>query len=918
MAGAGLDHSNGSIDLTRADPATWWSAYAEVLKFSGIGKTSRDVIEADARYIVDRGVFGAGAPGSGGWGPARHRSGVVMGAVQSGKTASMMAVATLALDAGVDAIVILAGTRRSLWLQTLERFVSQIDVLPHSMARRDLMPSPSVLEPGVGMPKPAGLYALPRPRVRASLKVKRPMIAVAMKNVAHLEQVASVMRGAIAPEIAQLHRDFHLLVIDDEADDSSIDNLVQEPGGEALTMAVKQTPRRILDLWEPRSNPGETFNSNFYATYVAYTATPQANFLQDQDNPLAPRDFVVGLRGPGPAGRIETRTSTYKVPEGLNAYYTGGDIYYRSLDSVPMCIPADDSDAQLIDGVRAFLVASAIRYRRQVGRLSPVEARRAVFDSVTEARGAVPAVATMLVNPASAMDQHFEVAGRIYRWSAGLDEGISVDFAALSERNLQSGGIVADMDAHPELWTKWLEGYARSAAAVTAEFGVEVRTVPAVTEWGTVRDTILSHIVPATTVSVINSDENSDDRPEFGVVEHDGAWRAPANLSTIFVSGNVMSRGLTLDGLLTTVFTRSAENPLADTQMQMQRWFGYRGSYIDLCRVFMRAEQIDLFKQFHENDEALRADILRAMDEGDDPPSPAILQGRNFLATGKIANVRGVSLSPGHRPFFTHMNPSAHDDENRRLVAGLLAEPVRVVGDARAPRGAILERRLSLVETADLLDRLTYVGHGSDPDGFLASRWQSAARVAGLPESDSRMPLFRGPTVEQGFVDLHSSPYSVAAYLRYWDACLNRAVAGLFTTDEPPRAWRLLDRPALDLRKIAFSVGVRFGSGPVVTKGPLGDLPFSIRTLQRKVSAEGRLDPAWGSQNGPRGDDFFDYEARAETHNAAPDRSRPAGADGLVLFHVVEREGSEPTIAVAYSIPRGGPDFVQARRRDVD
>jgi hypothetical protein len=41
-----------------------------------------------------------------------------MGSVQSGKTASMLGVSALAIDNGIDIIVVLAGTRLSLWRQT--------------------------------------------------------------------------------------------------------------------------------------------------------------------------------------------------------------------------------------------------------------------------------------------------------------------------------------------------------------------------------------------------------------------------------------------------------------------------------------------------------------------------------------------------------------------------------------------------------------------------------------------------------------------------------------------------------------------------------------------------------------------------------------------------------------------------------
>jgi hypothetical protein len=98
-----------------------------------------------------------------------------------------------------------------------------------------------------------------------------------------------------------------------------------------------------------------------------------------------------------------------------------------------------------------------------------------------------------------------------------------------------------------------------------------------------------------------------------------------------------MSRGLTLEGLTTTLFSRRSHEPLADTQMQMQRWFGYRGALIHLCRVFMTSEQRGLFLHYHQNDEALRRDVLAAMTvDGSARPPFTVLQGKNFLATGKI------------------------------------------------------------------------------------------------------------------------------------------------------------------------------------------------------------------------------------------------------------------------------------------
>ena len=55
------------------------------LSASSLSATSQEVIEADSRYITEKGLLGAGQPGSGLWPVGRARRGLVMGAVQSGK-----------------------------------------------------------------------------------------------------------------------------------------------------------------------------------------------------------------------------------------------------------------------------------------------------------------------------------------------------------------------------------------------------------------------------------------------------------------------------------------------------------------------------------------------------------------------------------------------------------------------------------------------------------------------------------------------------------------------------------------------------------------------------------------------------------------------------------------------------------------
>lgn len=152
---------------------TWWGRYSEKLQAASISPTSHCVIEADSRYITDKGVFGAGAAGDQRWPESRVRRGIVMGAVQSGKTASMLGVAALSLDAGVDMIVVLAGTRIALWQQSLNRLLDQLDASDEGIAersqRRILVPDPVAMNEAQGS-APSRVYAISGPALRRAMR----------------------------------------------------------------------------------------------------------------------------------------------------------------------------------------------------------------------------------------------------------------------------------------------------------------------------------------------------------------------------------------------------------------------------------------------------------------------------------------------------------------------------------------------------------------------------------------------------------------------------------------------------------------------------------------------------------------------------------------------------------------------------
>ena len=904
---------------------SWWSRYANQLQ--ALSATAQAAVEADSRYILERGIFGAGEPGSQTWPANRVRTGLVMGSVQSGKTASMLGISALAMDRGVDIVVVLAGTRLSLWRQTYGRVLEQLDSGPDDAAkraRRILCPAAALALSEANAPL-ARIYGFMPATVKQRLTQRRPIILVVMKQTHHLRALGENLRKNLFGVVSELDRPVHMLLLDDEADDGSILDAVVEASQDPVYGSLKQIPRAIANLWDPpQGSPG-----NLFSTYIAYTATPQANLLQEDHNPLAPRDFMIALRTPLDVGHpVDTtdpgnlnapRSSTYPEPAGIRSYYTGGEVFYRRGGEGGLCVPTTKSAQQdIADAVRAFLVAGAIRLHRS-GKLGPASAITAQFDTEDEALASVTSPHSMLYHPSAAILDHFRGAEDILLWAGIEDRATTRKLLDARDARLPDT-LVNDLQADPAPWAQWLDKYVASARAIEDEFDtLPPKSFPA---WQTVETLLVNEIIPGTRVAVVNSDPNADDRPAYAPSQDPGTgrWSAARDLSTIFVSGNVMARGLTLEGMTTALFQRSSANPLADTQMQMQRWFGYRGSYIELCRVFASSDQLALFRAYHDVDEAVRAAITERMMSG--APDPTVLQGLNFEATGKIAGVGNFPLSPGARPFVTVINDGQQADPNADVVADLFARPSSDVTVANVLRGRILNVPLELTEAAELLDRLTFSDYQPGSESFQADIWNRvqarAHAVAPLPDP----PFYRPPVRDgKGGVPKRACPYAIAAYLRLWLASLTRPITGLFVTGHPGDLWSYADLGRKTVGQPRFWVGIRYGDGAAVSNSSLARLPFNIYATRKSV-AGGELKTTWGASDpiaGPgqfRGDVYFDYYHRNLAVPMSSDTAwRPSGSDGQILFYVNQHPGDlYPTVAVGVCLPAGGPEQFAATR----
>ncbi|MER9926721.1 Z1 domain-containing protein [Mesorhizobium sp. M0048] len=835
-------------------------------------------------------------------------------------------------------IILLAGTRVGLWLQTYERLLGQLDgSTPANAFRRRasrlILPQPDdVLNEQRADPA----RYLQRPLARQALRARRPIICVVPKEDDHLLMLRRFLLEVLSDEhLSARETPFTMLLLDDEADDASV---LDSAGSQKIT------PRLITALWSGDPDLSESRNEKLRATYVAYTATPQANYLQATHNPLTPRDFNAALRTPGATGSADVRSLTFTEPSGVEGYYCGGEMFYeRSCDipSASLCLSTAFPELMsgetqpelalrretlrwrmLSDALRSFMVGAAVRLHHSQNR--PRYDRASIFDDAAAARAAAPPPHTMLLHPSARKDDHFIAAADVIRWSMSLPgeertTSIPGEETGQPKFVLSPEGLIRRLNAEEAEWREWLDRFEASRIALSTLPAAPYPSILA-SDWPSIRSLLMEEIFPNVMLRVLNSDPVSDDRPRFEPEASDGGFRLAPDLLSIFVAGNVLSRGLTLEGLATSLFLRGATEPAADTQMQMQRWFGYRGPLLPFCRVMTFDDQLQLFKRYHVNDNALKSEILRKMDGGGNGASAAVLvlQGANFVATSKVES-RKVPLSPGPRPSIriVEAKDSTLARLNIDLVARLLTHgswtPLKDANGLQ--RGLIREQPVGLLALADILDGLRYAHHDPDLASELSLRWQHYEALLGIDT-----PLLRPPGLHpQAYgCEPQSCPYSIAAYLRLWHALRgDRHAAGFYPTDRIEVPWSFAD--ASQSREPRFYLAVRNGE-----HNPR-DARLSqhgVRAMTRQLTDDRRsVQTLWGTRGysgSYLGDELVDYYH----HRANPIPSiqggaswRPRGHPGLALIHVItDPHAPQDLVAVGLGLPHGGPDHIAALR----
>lgn len=204
--------------------------------------------------------------------------GLVVGYVQSGKTANFTAVIAKAADAGYRFFIVLSGTKTSLRSQTQQRLEKELLAL-----NSDVWFSPTTMHEF----NPIG-------NVNFFLSDKKhdKVLCVVKKNATVLKKLIAWLSSA-SPDVLRL---CPFLIIDDEADEASINTAKNQANRDPENYDRTAINRHLVKLLQTLPK----------AAYIGYTATPFANTFIDPRLPddLYPGDFIVAL--PKPEGHFGT------------------------------------------------------------------------------------------------------------------------------------------------------------------------------------------------------------------------------------------------------------------------------------------------------------------------------------------------------------------------------------------------------------------------------------------------------------------------------------------------------------------------------------------------------------------------------------------------------------------------------------
>ena len=423
------------------------------------------------------------------------RRGMVMGHVQSGKTANYTGLICKAADAGYKLVVVIAGIHNSLRNQTQYRI--DRGFIGRDSAR--LLTRQPDLFVGVGRfdngRRPISFTNTLRDfnKVAATnvgiplQTVKEPAVFVIKKNTSTLKNLIEWLQEHSARG-GNSSIDLPMLVIDDEADNASIN--IRHDKGEVSR--INGQIRQLLQIFDR-------------SCYIGYTATPFANIFIDPDtddqmlgDDLFPKSFIVSLDPP----------SDYFGGDAVFA--NDGVQHIRHIEDNRDILPSRHNKdfevislpPSLLEAVRCYIIGRGIRL----------------------AGGQLRKHSSMLVNASPYIRVQSQIRNEIHAVVASIQRSVKINGALSIDEALSDPEIGALHDT-------WVREFADIES-----------------DWPAIQSQLVEAVSP---IKVIEVNSRSPASLDYTANEEHG-------LNVIAVGGYSLSRGLTLEGLMVSYFLRNS------------------------------------------------------------------------------------------------------------------------------------------------------------------------------------------------------------------------------------------------------------------------------------------------------------------------------------------------------------------------
>ena len=515
--------------------------------------------------------------------------GLCIGDVQSGKTSTYIGLINKAADAQYRVIILLTGTIEKLRRQTQQRidegFIG-LDSYAFTLENDNVQVGVGTIDSTTSgwavTSTTSDFNAATAKKIVGQLNnISAPVIFVLKKNKSVLEKLEHWLRFYNANKITK-KIDLPMLLIDDEADNASVNTKKDKFEVTAINKGI----RNLLVLFQK-------------ANYVGFTATPYANIFIDPDteqemldHDLFPRDFIYALEAP--SNYIGARSIFAK-----NAKYS---YMLESNDDCESALPMKHKKEDVLtyipksleEAISAFFVSNAIR----------------------DLRGDTKSHRTMMIN----ISRFIAVQNQITKVVDG--------YVREAKREIHNYYMLGEAALQFDIFKLMKKVYEKYYSAFSDD--PEFDDLKHFT-WEEIQKNLYPSIarIEVRTINGGNAPKNLD---------YEKYEKEPDDigLRLIAIGGMSLSRGLTLEGLSISYFYRNSS--MYDTLMQMGRWFGYRGKYRDLCKIWMPNESMAWYSYISMATDKLRAEVRR-MQNDDMTPTQFGLAVRSDI-TGLLVTAR--------------------------------------------------------------------------------------------------------------------------------------------------------------------------------------------------------------------------------------------------------------------------------------